>query len=155
MGWEIECVEGCGKVAVAKDIVDLIQNYIGPGGWLRCSCGKRGQVKKSFEKQEGGKWEPMVKGIIPLGVKGKIHQPFVFLVRYEEDGSEVDAVWFSYYKDLRKYPVKGGGFGHLKLGYGPGGPPVFDRVTFLKLLASLVESGSYSRQEIVDAVSKS
>ena len=64
-------------------------------------------------------WKPYLRGIIPLGDKGDVYQPFIFLV---SDGANdsIGAAWFCYYKDTRKDG------GRLKMGYGPGGPPVLD-----------------------------
>ena len=42
-------------------------------------------------------------------------------------------VWFSYYKDLRPDG------GRLKLGYGPGGPPVLDGESVVELMAHMLE----------------
>lgn len=74
--------------------------------------------KKAFDLQEpGDTWEPYLRGAIRLGDPDDTYQPFVFMVSYEPDGT-VNDIWFSYYKDLRETG------GRLKLGYGPGGPPV-------------------------------
>jgi hypothetical protein len=45
------------------------------------------------------------------------------MVSYKTEGG-CDDIWFSYYKDLRKVG------GRLKLGYGPGGPPVLSKFRF-------------------------
>jgi hypothetical protein len=107
-----------------------------------CRCGHRGYVEKVFDLQEPGEtWEPFLKAVIPLGNVGDSYQPFVFLVGNDPHGP-VDAIQFSYYKDLR--PA-----GRLKLGHGPGGPPVLstvqvcDLVTRLKALAD-AEPGTIS-----------
>ena len=39
-------------------------------------------------------------------------------------------VWFAYYKDMRKQG------GRLKMGYGPGGPPVFSAEEVLDLVGT-------------------
>jgi len=86
-----------------------------------------------------------LRGIIPLGESGDIYQPFVFLVSYEPS-SEVTDIWFSYYKDLRDDG------GRLKFGYGPGGPPVLGKASFLNLLSQLVATQCLTKQEVVSAV---
>ena len=120
MVWNITCSNAeCRKKSKASNIVDLIQNYCDQNGWFQCStCNSQGYIKKSFDLQEPDKtWEPYLRGIIPLGTQGDTYQPFVFLVSYSPN--EVpDGVWFSYYKDTRSLG------GKLKLGCGPGGPPV-------------------------------
>ena len=74
-------------------------------------------------------------GIIqPDGYDGMDYQPFAFLVSYSPEKPPVD-VWFAYYKDMRE---KGG---RLKMGYGPGGPPVFSAENVLDLVAQMVERG--------------
>jgi hypothetical protein len=89
-----------------------------------------------------------LRGVIPLGEPGNTYQPFVFLLSDEPNG-EVTDIWFSYYKDLR------GSGGRLKLGYGPGGPPVLGKADFLSLLSQLVATQCVTKQEIVSAVEKS
>ena len=59
----------------------------------------------------------------------------VFLVSYEPDGIPED-VRFSYYKDTRTLPG-----GKLKLGYGPGGPPVLKADKVEKRVEKLSEPG--------------
>jgi len=149
MGWEIKCNDtSCGKVTWAANIVDLISNHRDGNGWFLCQCGKFGYIEKSFKLQEPGEvWEPYLRGIITLGASEDSYQPFVFLVSYAPDGDTND-LWFSYYKDLR---ASGG---RLKLGYGPGGPPVLGTSGMLQLLSHLVEVGCVTREEIADAVGK-
>jgi hypothetical protein len=149
MGWEIKCNDtSCKKVTWAANIVDLISNHRDDSGWFLCQCGKPGYIEKSFELQEPGEvWEPYLRGIIPLGDPEDTYQPFIFLVSYEPNGDPND-LWFSYYKDLR---ASGG---RLKLGYGPGGPPVLGISSMLKLLRHLVEVGCITLDEIVGAISK-
>jgi len=143
MGWQIECTNAnCGKLTWAANIVDLISSHRDENGWFLCSCGQHGYIKKSYVVQEGGgAWEPFLRGIIALGDVGDSYQPFVFLVSYEPCGPVSD-VWFSYYKDTRATQ------GRLKLGHGPGGPPVLGKVGVLNLLAKLRGIGYLSRAEI-------
>ncbi len=149
MGWNMKCTDSsCGQQSWADNIVDLIANHRDGEGWFHCSCGKHGYIEKSFELQEPGEvWEPYLRGVIPLGKTDDTYQPFVFLVSYEPSG-EVTDIWFSYYKDLR------GSGGRLKLGYGPGGPPVLGKASFLSLLSQLVATQCLTKQEVVSAVEK-
>lgn len=143
MGWQINCTEAtCGKQAWAENIVDLIAKCRDRNGWLLCQCGHHGYIEKSFSLQEPGEvWEPFLRGVIPLGDGGEVYQPFVFLVSYEPQG-EVTDIWFSYYKDLRQSG------GRLKLGYGPGGPPVLGKAQLLQLLRHLRQVGYFTEAEL-------
>ena len=60
--------------------------------------------------------------------------PFAFLVSSSPEASPED-VWFNYYKDMRKQG------GRRKMGYGPGGPPVFSAEEVLDLVAQMVKRG--------------
>jgi hypothetical protein len=112
-----------------------------------CPCGKHGYIEKSFKLQEPGEvWEPYLRGAIPLGKPGNTYQPLVFLVSYRPTDSVTD-VCFSYYKDLRPSG------GRLKLGYGPGGPPVLGKDDLLKLLSHLTATQYLTKEEMVGAVS--
>ena len=133
MSWSIECCDSqCGKVSLAANIVDLIENHRDENGLFQCSaCENRGYIEKSFSLQEPGEtWEPYLKGILPLGEPGGTYQPFVFLVGGTAK-DEPQHIWFSYYKDLRSIG------GRLKLGYGPGGPPVLSIEQVLSLIKTL------------------
>lgn len=147
MGWLIKCASSeCGKKSWAYNIVDLITNHRDDKGWFICSCGKYGYIERSFALQEVGEvWEPFLRGIIPLASPEETYQPFVFLVSYAAD-SEVTDVWFSYYKDLRSSG------GRLKLGYGPGGPPVLGKPAYLQLVTQLVQSKVITPSEVASAV---
>jgi hypothetical protein len=149
MGWSIRCTDSnCGQRPWANDIVDLIANHRDDKGWFLCTCGKHGYIEKSFKLQGPGQvWEPYLRCVIPLGESGDTYQPFVFLVSYDPS-SEVIDIWFSYYKDLRSSG------GRLKLGYGPGGPPVLGKASFLTLLSQLVATRCLTKQEFLSAVSK-
>ena len=58
------------------------------------------------------------------------------LVSYSADPEEPpEDVWFAYYKDTRKQG------GRLKMGYGPGGPPVFSAEEVLDLVEQMVKRG--------------
>lgn len=147
MAWPIICNDPkCGKKTIAWNIDDLIKHHREKDGWFVCQCGQRGHIPREFETQEGGKWKPYLRGVIPLGEKGEVYQPFVFLVSGKPKG-RADDIWFSYYKDLRK-KTKGGKKGRLKLGYGPGGPPVLNKYGLLDLLYKLVRTGILSKNQI-------
>ena len=83
-----------------------------------------------------------------LAAAGETYQPFVFLVSYKRDG-EVTDIWFSYYKDLRATQ------GRLKIGYGPGGPPVLSKGKFLHLLSQLVARDYLTKGEISKSIRES
>jgi hypothetical protein len=150
MGWFIKCMDSqCRQQSAVPNIVELINRRRDEQGWFLCSCGKRGYIEKTFAMQEGGDpWKPFLRGIIPLGTDGDWYQPFVFLVSYDPNG-EVTSVWFSYYKDLRS---KGG---RLKLGYGPGGPPVLGKSALLNLLSKLRQAKYLTSEEVTRAVCES
>ena len=150
MPWLIKCADShCGRQSRAANIVDLIAEHRDKKGWFICACGKRGYIEKRFPLQEARKvWKPFLRGLIPLGAVGYTYQPFVFLVSYEPAGHVTD-VWFSYYKDLR------GSGGLLKLGYGPGGPPVLGKPAFLDLLSQLVQTKCFTSKEITSSVGSS
>jgi len=150
--WLIKCSDSrCAQQTRANNIVDLIRHHLDAKGRFVCLCGKWGYVKKRFKTQEGNyDWEPILRGIIPLAKKEDTYQPFVFLVSYETGGEirEIKDVWFSYYKDLRKSG------GRLKLGYGPGGPPVLSKAYFLTLLSRLVQTRYLTPEEVTAAIGK-
>lgn len=147
MAWQIKCSDAmCKRETWASNIVDLISGHLDKDGWFLCQCGQQGYIEKSFALQEEGEtWEPFLRGVVPLGGNGDTYQPFVFLVSNAPDGP-ANNVWFSYYKDLR---ASGG---RLKLGYGPGGPPVLDIDSVLRLLKQLTIIGCLSRKEIENAL---
>lgn len=149
MGWLIKCTDpSCQKTSWAANIVDLIQNHVDSNGWFLCKCGKFGCIEKSYKLQEEGKtWEPFLKGIISLGDPKETYQPFVFLVSDKCDG-EINDVWFSYYKDLRKFG------GSLKFGYGPGGSPVLGKESLKELLTKLRAIKYLSQKDFEDILKK-
>lgn len=147
MGWSIKChKDSCTEQTRAYNIVDLIQNHRGKDGWIKCNCGITGYIEKSFRLQEvGDVWEPYLRGIITLGKKGETYQPFVYIVSYTPKGRCTD-IWFSYYKDLREQG------GKLKLGYGPGGPPVLHKTKIKHLIKILKEVGYFTDKDIKELV---
>jgi hypothetical protein len=151
MAWNIKCTDlDCGQETWVSNIVDLIEDHRNDGGWFQCpSCGENGHIKKEFKLQEvDGIWKPYLRGVIPLGRPGDTYQPFVFLISYTPSGEATD-LWFSYYKDLRSSG------GRLKLGYGPGGPPVLNKAKFLSLLSKLVATRYLTKREVLNAVGSS
>lgn len=143
MPFVIKCSDkNCNKETWTANIVDLINDHRDDNGWFICSCGQKGYIEKSFSLQEEGEvWEPYLQGIITLGDDGDTYQPFVFNVSYSPL-DKTDSLWFSYYKDLRKEG------GRLKLGYGPGGPPVLHKDTFKELIKQLIQLGIMTKEEI-------
>ena len=136
MSWLLRCSSPeCKQPLCPPNIVDLLRLHRHQDGWFLCGCGNPGSIKKEYPLQERGEvWAPFLRGAITLGDSGDTYQPFVFLVSYRPDG-EVTDVWFCYYKDLR------GKGGRLKLGYGPGGPPVLNKPKILNLLKRLGDLG--------------
>jgi hypothetical protein len=144
MGWEIQCNDtSCKASTWAANIVDLIDNHTDEHGWFVCDqCGGSGFIKKKFDLQEPGHtWKPFLRGVIRLGDQGDTYQPFVFMVSYEPDRKAND-IWFSYYKALRKTGSR------LKVGYGPGGPPVLGTEQLLSLLLRLYDLGLVEKEKI-------
>ena len=143
MSWWIECSRPCEKGGVsALNIVELLDNHSDADGWFLCQCGARGWIRKSYKVQERDEtWEPILKGAIRCrDSEYETYKPFVFLVGYECD-YDVDSVWFSYYKDLRPD-------GRLKLGHGPGGPPVLGKESLLTLVSCLVRRQCIELNEV-------
>lgn len=149
MAWQIDCGNPqCQQTSWAGNIVEVIQDFCGEDGILVCPYRKKpsGFVRKSFNLQEEGEiWEPILRGVIKLGADGDTYQPFVYLACYEQTHNEVTSstaiidlpitdLWFSYYKDLRGHVREDGSPGRLKMGYGPGGPPVIGVPQLIELL---------------------
>ena len=55
-------------------------------------------------------------------------------------------IWFCYYKDTR-----GEAGGRLKMGHGPGGPPVFEAAALVDLIAQLIECGTLGPEDMAAA----
>lgn len=138
MAWTITCTRthtACGEETWARNIVELLDNHRNKDGWfVRSHCGALGHIEKSFRLQEPDRyWKLILKGAIRLSDSSNAtYQPFAFLVGEPGDDQPGD-VWFSYYKDLRPHG------GRLKLGYGPGVPPVLDGESVVRLLAHMLE----------------
>jgi hypothetical protein len=145
MAYYIKCLnQECGKVSQASNIVDLLDNKTDSEGFFLCDhCKSRGYIEKTFQLQEADTtWNPFLKGAIKLGALDDTYQPFVYLVSYKKDTSPED-FWFCYYKDTR-----GQENGKLKLGHGPGGPPVLNKQDVLKLLDKLLSLGIITREDL-------
>ncbi len=158
MGWTIECCnKKCGKESWANNIVDLINDHRDKNGWFLCStCQGKGYIQKSFRLQERDqkgkqkKWEPCLRGAIELGEENDSYQPFIFVVGYSPE-DKPEEVWFSYYKDLRKEG------GRLKVGHGPGGPPVLSIKQVLFLVETVAKSrliGATTLKKMRDALNR-
>ena len=147
MAWLIKCCDPkCKKLTRASNIVELVSAHRNRDGWFLCSCGKRGYIEKTFRLQEQGQmWKPFLRAMIPLAKNGT-YEPFVFLVSYKPNAPVTD-VWFSYYKDLRRR--RGG---RLKLGHGPGGPPVLGKGNVLHLIHQLGKIGYFSKKDVAAMV---
>ena len=150
--WKISCTNSdCGRVTEPDNIAELTKpenGYLDDQGWFLCEwCRGRGCISKTFTIQEGGApWKPCLKGIIrPNGYEGNTYQPFAFLVS-DSPQEHPDQVWFCYYKDTRKIG------GRLKMGHGPGGPPVFAAQGVLDLMVQIVRSGCLDKVKVVDAI---
>lgn len=144
MPYTINCSDkNCLISTTAYNIVDLVDNYRDKDGWFKCSCGQKGYIEKNFELQEKGQtWEPYLHGAISLGDIGASYQPFVYMVSNSPEDFP-NAFWFSYYKDMR---TEGG---RLKLGHGPGGPPVLGKDALTDLIIQLVKLNVYSKEELI------
>lgn len=149
MPWIIKCCdENCDTETPADNIVDLINNHCDGDGWFLCStCNNSGFIERSFNLQEPGEiWQPYLKGFIPLCHDPEdTYQPFVFLVSHEPNEEPTD-VWLSYYKDTRAIG------GRLKMGHGPGGPPVLGTDQLVELIKMLVERDCLDIFEVLTAL---
>jgi len=133
--WTIDCGDGCAPTK-ARDIIALIDGHRDEAGWFICSrCQQQAFISKSFATQGGGRWTPFLKGAIRLGTPGEPYQPFAFLVGDEANGGVATSVWVAYYTDLRPHG------GRLKMGHGPGGPPVLGMRGVDGLRRRLIELG--------------
>jgi hypothetical protein len=147
-GIVVKCTKGCKEDLWVGNIIELLKSRASRG-FFKCPCGHDGYVEKSFNTQEGEVWAPFLRGAISLGRRGDFYQPFVYLVSHKPDAAIEDEceLWFAYYKDMRAAG------GRLKLGYGPGGPPVVDAQDLLRLLSQLVAIGVLSLSDVENAVS--
>ncbi len=160
----------CGKETYARNITTFLKEHIYEkdrySGYIMCTECKQptGYVEKEFNLQEteaNGKkeqWHPIIRGAIkinnPLKKSGSradaqdidkaefSYQPFVYLISYEPKG-KIEDYWFSYYKDTRNEKK-----GRLKMGYGPGGPPVISKKGILNILQKLLALNLITEREI-------
>ena len=149
MPWPIKC-DKCNKETWVGNIVDLQDpehGHLDEKGFVLCGhCGERGYIEKSFDTQEGDTFEPHIKGFIrPQGYTGNSYQPFAFLVGYSAEEEPPEDAWFCYYKDMRPH-------GRLKMGHGPGGPPIFSVKEVFDLLLQMIDLGCLDAEEVVEAV---
>ena len=142
MPYEVKCTKRCKDSSLrASNILELLDAR-DEKGYFKATCGHLGYVEKSFSLQEAGEtWEPFLRGAVSLGKPKDAYQPFVYLVSYEPDGP-VNDLWFAYYKDTRSTG------GRLKVGYGPGGPPVLGSQDLLILLHRLIALGVLTRADV-------
>ena len=142
--WLIHCSH-CKRKTNPGNIVGLM-DYLDDRGLFLCKhCGQNGNIEKKFTLQEKnlGQWTPYLKGVIrPAGLDvANTYQPFAFLVSYSP-GAIPEDIWFCYYKDTRgERDEKGNETGRLKMGHGPGGPPVFSIKELLNLVEQLKQHG--------------
>lgn len=150
MAWTIGCTN-CGRRTNPANIVELLKEHLDNKGWILCGhCKSRGYIEKEFKLQKGdpqGVWNPYLKGVIrPSGHdRNNAYQPFAFLVSYARAEDPGD-VWFCYYKDTRKQG------GRLKMGHGPGGPPVFSAEGVLEMVAQMVKRGCLDADKVVEVI---
>jgi hypothetical protein len=148
MPFTVTCSDpSCGCVTWAKNIVDLIDNHTNTDGWFVCETCKKpsGYIEKNFTLQEGEEevWAPYLRGVIKVNDDADaIYQPFIFLVSYDPK-APIEDYWFCYYKDMRSMPN-----GRLKMGHGPGGPPVLGKQNIVKMLKKMISIGCMSKLEI-------
>jgi hypothetical protein len=146
MTYEVKCTKHCKESSFwAGNIVDLL-NARDDQGYFKAACGHPGYVERSFSLQEHGEtWEPFLRGAISLHPPTDSYQPFVYMVSYKSSGP-INDLWFSYYKDMRAVG------GRLKLGHGPGGPPVLGIPDLLTLLHRLISIGALSVADVEKAL---
>jgi hypothetical protein len=102
---------------------------------------------------------------VKLGQSDDTYQPFVFLASYKADKEQgqsptpimdlpITDLWFSYYKDLRCHRQADGSLGRLKLGYGPGGPPVIGTSQLLELLRHVLRLNMVKESDVMALLTK-
>jgi hypothetical protein len=152
MSWIIQCCDPkCGQTNRAENVVELINAFCDADGWFICqACEKTsGYIAKEFRMQELDRepWRPLLRGLVQLVDNGNDdpeseYRPFVFLATYDKPTNPIADFWFCYYKDTR---AKGG---NLKLGHGPGGPPVLSAKQILQLIAHALDHNIIERRAI-------
>jgi hypothetical protein len=148
MEWKIKClIKDCKLETKAGNIVDLIDNHRNNEGYFLCKYKHWGYIKKYFKLQgKNQEWHPYLLGKITLGKLNESYQPFAFLVSYAAE-KPIKDIWFSYYKDQRNTG------GRLKLGHGPGGPPVLAKGNLKLLLSALKDIGFIGNNDLNEIAS--
>ena len=148
--WTITCTNSnCNKETKPANI-SYLMNHLDEQGWFLCKhCESRGYIKKEYRLQGKGAdlWKPYLQGVIRPREHGRddIYQPFAFLVGYSSELPPED-VWFCYYKDTTEEG------GRLKMGHGPGGPPVFQAGYVLDLVVQMIEGGCLDRDNVINVI---
>jgi hypothetical protein len=141
VSWIIDCAAGCGKQTWAANIADLLNRHLDHDDRFVCGyCAEPGVIAKSHKTQDGSIWSRPLRGAIRLGRPGEPWQPFAFLVGEPDGRTSVQAC---YYVDLRATG------GRLKMGHGPGGPPVLGVWGLVGLVRRLIEIGCLDRAEVL------
>lgn len=153
MAWDIACTNCRGQWTTAENIVDLT-NHLHPEGWFLCGhCNSRGYIKRRYKKRETGLffWLFLRAMLRPsTSQQTDTYQPFAFLVGESPDDAPKDLlIWFCYYKDTRSEPG-----GDLRMGHGPGGPPVLEAAALIDLIAQMVKCRSLNPDDLTDALDK-
>ena len=150
MKWPIECGD-CGQITLVPDIVELIDHHLDGHGRILCGhCGNPGYIGKTFEIQKNDTpyLKPYIRGIIPGPAKRDrtgTYRSLTFLASSAPD-QEPQELWLSSIEDTRSEG------GRLKMGHGPGGPPVFTVEEALDLIAQMVRRGCLDQDKAVDAI---
>ena len=121
----------CGTTTNGGNIVTIIEQHTDDQHRFVCeSCGGNGYVVKNLKMQDGEKVKIYYLGVFVFAGKPG-YQPFTYLCAYaQKDGkppTKPTHVQVCYYRDLRS---KGG---KLKLGHGPGAPPIISFKHFKEL----------------------
>jgi hypothetical protein len=148
MSYILNCTNpDCNKNTFAGNTIELLDK-IGKNGLFVCShCQSHAYINKEFKLIDEGTWKPLLKGAIKLGDTDDTYHPFVYLVSYGPEDPPTD-LWFCYYKDMRKNG------GTLKLGHGPGGPPVVSIKSFLYLARRLLCYGLINDSDLMGILEK-
>ena len=87
----------------------------------------------TLTREGGNPWQPCLKGILrPPDYEDALYQPLAFLTS-DTPHNPPNSVWFTYYKDMRESG------GRLKMGHGPGGPPVFGATDVIHMLGRMID----------------
>ena len=150
MKWPIECGD-CGQITLVPDIVELISHHLDGQGRILCGhCRNPGYIQKTFEiqKNDTPHLKPYIRVIIPGPAKRDrtgTYRSLTFLASSAPD-QEPQELWLSSIEDTRSDG------GRLKMGHGPGGPPVFTTEEVIDLVAQMVRCGCLDVDKAVDAI---